>query len=409
MGRWALGRVIALVHACAPALVWGVILPWGFTGASSAAASDGIRIHLAGKDKIWTTTLDPGDASFSPLRVAAESGAVALARSPDGRWLAATSRRANSEAEAPDGMVTLYRVDRETGECRTAGTQATEGRTACFVSFDRTSRHLFVANFRQSTRDSRGSVVRLPIFGSPAAGASLSSNRIGSLGAVDWRGEHAGSGPMRPRQAASHPHSVVVSPDNRLVVVGDLGIDRAVAYRFDADTGDMDRVGDSGFRSEAGSGPRHVAFHPTGKYLFVIHENTGRIDSFSTGESTFGRRVGTAPPRGGASADLEMHPSGKWLFGSNRKGDSVMVVAVDEETGDLTHVQLVEGLGSGPRELEVTPNGRFLLVSNTGSQELVALRVDERAGRLRETGQTVRVEGLRAAASWLPKKSPRHK
>lgn len=207
---------------------------------------------------------------------------------------------------------------------------------------------------------------------------------------------------MLPRQAASHPHSIVVSPQNDLIAVGDLGIDRTVVYSFDAATAEMQRKGEAGFHAKPGSGPRHVAFHPSGRFLFVIHENTGRIDAFSSKDPTFGQRVSSIPPRGGASADLEVHPSGKWLYGSNRRGDNVMVIAVDGSNGILKHVQLVKGLGSGPRELEVTPDGRYLLVTNTGSGTLVLLRIDRSSGRVVETGQKIAVEGLRGVVSWCP-------
>lgn len=355
-----------------------LVMPLMVVTVGMLAAADQ-TVWFAGRGEIFRATLS-ADGQLSEPVTAGRGEAGMLAAAPDGRFLYATGQ---SGGEGPTGTVGAYRIDND-GSLSHLGTQPTQGRTACFVSVDATGRHVFVANFRQDDRHSRGSVVRLPV------------DADGSLQPVAWRTEHPGAGKNHPRQAASHPHSVVVSPANTLVAVGDLGIDRMVLYRFDADTGTMERIGADAFIAPPGSGPRHLAFHPTLPLVYSINESGGSVTGFSLADSDFGQLRQTIATGGGACADLHIHPTGRFLYGSNRGGDSIVCFAVAAD-GTLSRIGLQDAGGKGPRELALSPDGRFLLAINTGSSTSVVFAIDPDQGTLQAIGEPVAIPGLSSA------------
>ena len=208
---------------------------------------------------------------------------------------------------------------------------------------------------------------------------------------------HAGSGPNAARQERSHAHCVLASPDNAHVLVADLGIDQLVVYRFDAATGALSEKGAS-FKMKAGAGPRHFAFHPSGRYLYAINELDSTIAALAFDAESGGLELlQTVPalPSGYTSeshcAGLKLTPDGRYLYGSNRGHDSLVVYATDEATGRLTFVEHHSCLGRTPRDFAIDPSGRFLLVANQDSDTVNVLRIDPASGRLADSGQRAEV------------------
>jgi 6-phosphogluconolactonase len=282
-----------------------------------------------------------------------------------------------------EGVVTAYRIRH--GELQYIDKQATRGSITAHVSFDRTGRWLFAANYRMGVDGLRPpqAVVVFPIEADGGLGAPASS--VG----------HTGHGPNRERQEGPHPHCAVVSPDNRFVLVADLGIDRIVVYRFDADTGAL-AANDPPFAQMApGSGPRHLVFHPSHRFVHVTDELASSVSTLSW-DATSGAltpiQTASALPAGAVvvnntCSDIGVSADGRFLYAANRGHDSIAVFAVDAATGRLTLLANHPTLGGTPRQFTLDPAGRFLLVANQGADRIVVLARDANTGLLRDSGQ----------------------
>jgi 6-phosphogluconolactonase len=212
--------------------------------------------------------------------------------------------------------------------------------------------------------------------------------------------QHTGSSVNKERQSAPRAHSVNLDPGNRFAYAADLGLDKVLIYRFDADKGSL-VANDPPFAAVApGAGPRHFAFHPSGRFAYVINEINVTLTAFRSdperGALTEIETVSTLPPgvamqQGFSTADVRLHPSGKFLYGSNRGYDSIVVFAVDEKTGRLTQLQNESTQGSTPRGFGIDPTGTYLLAANQRSDSVVVFRIDQKTGRLRPTGQKIEV------------------
>lgn len=329
--------------------------------------------------------LDVESGELTRQTVLNEDSVGMLATTRDGRWLFATGTMPGKN-EGPNGSLRVYEIAGDFGSAVRRRELSSRGRTTCFVDVDPSGRHVFVSNFRQDGPNSRGSIVRLP------------REPSGEVGEVSWRMEHPGCGPLLPRQKASHPHSTKVSPSGRFVAVGDLGIDRVVVYTLDPETGKMAEFDNPGaFRLKPGSGPRHVAMHPDERFLYVINENAATVTAFAlVGED--GKLDGShlqtlstlAPGRkSSACADLEMHPTGRFLYGSNRGPDDIVAYRIDPDSGHLTLIGHVPAGGKNPREFGIDPTGRLLLVGVKDPDEFRVFRIDQETGALNDSGHSI--------------------
>jgi 6-phosphogluconolactonase len=191
-----------------------------------------------------------------------------------------------------------------------------------------------------------------------------------------------------------------VDPTNRFAYVADLGLDKVLVYRFNADKGSL-VANDPPFASvEPGAGPRHVAVHPNGRFVYVINEISVTVTAFGRdterGSLTALQTISTLPPGqavepGFSTADVQVHPSGAFLYGSNRGHDSVVVFAIDEKSGRLTHVENTPTQGSTPRGFGIDPSGSYLLAANQRSDSVIVFRIDKQTGRLTPSGHTIEV------------------
>jgi 6-phosphogluconolactonase len=210
--------------------------------------------------------------------------------------------------------------------------------------------------------------------------------------------QHAGSSINPKRQTSPHAHAFYLDSGNRFAFAPDLGLDKVMIYRFDAAHGKI-TPNEPAFASVSpGSGPRHFAFHPSGRSAYVINELLCTITGFryDSGKGTLRdiQTLSTLPEGeslqvGYSTAEIFVHPNGKFLYGSNRGHDTIAVFAIDRKTGKLTPVQHVSTQGKIPRNFNLDPTGSYLLAANQGSDNVVVFRADPTTGRLTPTGQGI--------------------
>ena len=280
----------------------------------------------------------------------------------------------------PTGTVSAFAVDPATGQLAFLNRQLTHGTDPCHVLVDDAGQHVFVANFMS------GSVCVLPVRGD------------GSLGEASDFIQHLGSGIDPARQQGPHAHSVTLDAANRFAFVPDLGLDRLMVYRFDARRGMLDAHTVPWIKMKPGAGPRHVAFHPDGRHAYLVNEldSTVAVLSYDAASGTFEQLQTIATlPEGftGAStcADIQVAPSGRFVYASNRGHDSIAIYRVDPRAGTLTCVGREPTQGKTPRSFGIDPTGTFLLVANQDSDSVVTLRIDVGTGALQPTGHTAHV------------------
>jgi 6-phosphogluconolactonase len=273
-------------------------------------------------------------------------------------------------AGKPGGGVSAFKIE-EKGNLRFLNEQATLGADPCYVTIDRKRRNLLVANY------TGGSVTVLPI----RSDGTLSM-------ATDVR-QHEGSGP-KEQQKGPHAHCVILDRSERHALVADLGIDKVMIYRFDGAKGKL-LPNDQPFAElAAGAGPRHLAFHPNGKFLYAINELDSTITAFAYNElkGTLAHidTVSTLPADfSGVSycADVHISSTGKVLYGSNRGHNSIVVFEIDQGSGKLKLMQHVSTQGDWPRNFAIDPSETFLWVANQRSDNIVGFVIDHKTGGLR--------------------------
>ena len=220
--------------------------------------------------------------------------------------------------------------------------------------------------------------------------ASLSFGGVATvLSVTSSVDRHEGTGPRADRQEKAHAHSVDFTVDDKVVLSCDLGADRVYLYQRDR----MDSETRRPSRLEPGSGPRHLALHPSGKYAYVIAELSNSVAAFAWNASAGTLRqmqtISTLPfgyTAPSSTAEIVVHPSGRFVFGSNRGHDSIVSYAVDAKTGRLTYLANTPTGGKTPRSFAVDPSGRWLIAANQRSDSLVTFAVDVRTGALKPTG-----------------------
>jgi 6-phosphogluconolactonase len=302
-----------------------------------------------------------------------------LAIHPNRKYLYAVSEVSDADGK-PTGGVTSFAVDSKTGKLNQLNSQPSEGAGPCHLVVDKTGKTVLVANY------GGGSVAALPIAAD------------GRLGKATAAIQHKGSSVNQQRQSAPHAHSINIDSSNRFAVAADLGLDKLLIYRLDAAKGTL-TPNDPPFASVApGSGPRHFAFHPNGKFAYVINEMLCTVTAFSFDEKTGSLRelqtITTLPHEvrsGYSTAEIVAHPSGKFLYGSNRGHDSIALFAVDTETGKLTALGHEPTGGKTPRNFAIDPTGTFLLAENQESDTIVVFRIDQASGKLKPTGHVANV------------------
>jgi len=272
----------------------------------------------------------------------------------------------------PGGAVSAFSLDYGSKDSlKLLNQQPTLGADPCYVSVDSKRKNLLVANY------TGGSVTVLPILSD------------GSLGPATDVKQHAGSGP-KEQQKGPHAHCVILDRNERYALVADLGTDKIMIYQYDAARGKLTPNKQPFVQLQAGAGPRHLTFHPNGKYLYAICELDSTLTSFKYDDDDGTLKpietVSTLPSDfTGVSycADVHIHQSGKYLYGSNRGHNSIVVFKIDRGNGKLKLVEHVSTQGDWPRNFAIDPYGFNLLVANQRSNNVVSFRIDVETGRLR--------------------------
>jgi 6-phosphogluconolactonase len=341
---------------------------------------------------IYVSRFHPATGELSAPELAAKSiNPSFLTISPDGKYLYAVNEDPLSVGPPLDhkSYVSAFAINHATGKLRLLNTAPTSGTSTCFISMDKTGKYVLMANFGSGSV----SVIRV--------------NEDGSLGDVTSFIQNVGSSVDPAIQKEPHPHSIVVSPDNRYAIVSDLGTDKVMVFHFDPDTGKLSPPDPPSVSVYPGTGPRHFTFDPDGKFGYQLTEMGGTVDVFSwdSAKGTL-NRVQTAHTTphdfygSNHSAEVEILPTGRFLYESNRRTisdtvrapDTIGVYAIDSQHGTLTQVEHADPGGVMPRNFKIDPTGKFLLTANQLSNNVVVFAVDQNNGRLSKTGKQITVD-----------------
>ena len=336
--------------------------------------------YTRGESKgIYAARFDAANGRFGAVELAAETPNPSfLAIHPNKRFLFAVSEL--DETGGPKGgAVSAFSIDRNTGKLTFLNKVSSRGGGPCHLAIDKTGKFIAVANY------GTGSTAVLPI------------GEDGRLGEATGFYQHAGSSVDPKRQQGPHAHSVNFSPDNRFLMVADLGLDQVLVFRFDAAKGSIEPHEPPFARLKPGSGPRHFSFHPNGRYAYAINELASTVTAFAydarRGVLKELQTVTTLPAdftSTNYTAEVLLHPSGSYLYGSNRGHDSIAVFQVGAN-GTLKPAGQVPTQGKVPRNFNLDPKGMWLLAANQNSDNVVVFRIDSKTGRLEPNGESARV------------------
>lgn len=317
--------------------------------------------------------LDTGKLSNPALAAEAKNPSF-LEIHPNGKFLYAVSESGGT------GSVSAFAIDAASGNLKLLNHQPSGGAGPCHVSIDHLGRNVLVANYGS------GSASVIPI------------EPNGRLGKPAGFVQHVGSSVNQRRQKGPHAHSINVSPDNRYAFVADLGIDKVMIYRLDTDKGTIAANNPPFAKVKPGAGPRHFAFGPDGKYAYVINELHCTVTAFAykpaTGALKEIQTITTLPKvfeGRNSCAEVRVHPGGRFLYGSNRGHDSIVVYQIDPAKGTLRFVEHETADIKTPRNFNIEPTGKFCLVANQGSDSVVVFRIDQKTGALKPTGHKIAV------------------
>ncbi len=333
-----------------------------------------------GSKGIYAFRYNPSTGQFAEIGLAAETESPSfLAAHPNRKFLYAVNETGNYNGK-DTGAVTAFSIDAASGKLAKLNQVESRGAAPCHLVVDQTGKSVAVANY------SSGTAAVFPV------------QDDGSLGEASSVVQHSGSGPD-PRQGAPHAHAAVLSPDNRFLFVADLGVDRVYSYRLDPAKASISSNDPAFVRTPPGSGPRHFAFHPNGKFAYANGELTLTVTAFSydapRGSLVELQTLSTLPAdfkgENNSTAEIEVHPSGKFLYVSNRGHNSLAIFSIDPNKGTLTARGHASTQGSTPRNFAIDPTGKLILAANQDSDTAVVFQIDQQTGQLKSTGQTLQV------------------
>ena len=329
---------------------------------------------------IYVARLDVATGKLSTPELAAETKNPSfLAIHPGHRFLYAVGEVADFGGKRA-GAVSALAIEPQTGKLTLLNQQSSGGDGPCHLVVDKAGKNVLVANY------GGGRIEALPI--QPDGRLSEASTFI----------QHHGSSVNAQRQKEPHAHSINLDAANRFAVTADLGLDKVFVYKFDSTKGTLVPNDPPSTSVKPGSGPRHFAFHPSGRYAYVINEILCTVTAFDyDAEHGTLKEIQTIPTlpgevkQGYSTAEVQVHSSGKFLYGSNRGHDTIVVYGIDEKTGKLTYVENEPTLGKVPRNFGIDPTGQFLLAANQNSDTVAVFRIDPKTGALTATGQIIEV------------------
>lgn len=325
---------------------------------------------------------------LNPLDLAAEIASPSfLTIHPNGKVLYAVSEAVPGQKE---GSVSAFTIDKTSGKLTRLNTVSSRGTSPCHLVADKTGKTLVVVNYGNGVTTAYG------------------IKDDGSLTEATSTIQHKGASVNARRQQGPHAHSVNLSADNRYAVVADLGLDEVLVYKLDAAANKIEPNNPPSVRLHPGGGPRHFAFHPNGKVAYANHEMGSYVSVMSWDAARGAFSVIEALPTlpsdftgTNNTAHTDVHPSGRFVYVSNRGHDSIAVFAVDKKDGTLQRVEITPTQGKVPRNFGIDPSGQYLIAANQESNNLVVFRIDQKTGRLTPTGQTLE-NGAPVCVKFLP-------
>ncbi|MBK8521091.1 MAG: lactonase family protein [Ferruginibacter sp.] len=363
-----------------------LVVTWGITkaqqqhylltGTYTSGKSEGIYVYQFNSD-VGTAK------AVSSVKI---SNPSFVAISPNDRFVYSVEENAGNKGNG--GSITAFSFDKTTGILTFINRQSSAGDHPCYVSVDKTGKWVAAGNYTS------GSLSILPVMGD------------GSIGEARTIIKHAGSGFNTARQASPHVHGTFFSPDNRFLLVPDLGIDKVMIYAFDETTGILTAAKQSFAESGPGTGPRHISFHPSNKYAYLLQELSGTVTVFTYKKGKLRKRQAISSMPAGdtsfaGSADIHVSPDGKFLYASNRAAsNTIAIFSINQKNGQLSPAGHQSTLGKTPRNFNFDPTGNFLLVANQNSDQVVIFKINKETGQLTDTGNRIEV-GKPVCLKWI--------
>ena len=311
--------------------------------------------------------------------VATTTNPTFLALAPNHKFLYAANEIGNFQG-AKAGAVSAWAIQPKTGALKLINESSTKGDGPCHVSVDPRGRYVYAANY------GGGSLTAMPV--EPNGGVGPASAFV----------QHEGTSVDPARQEGPHAHSIYVDASDRFAYSCDLGLDKVYVYKLDSPAGGLTPNDPPFGVVPPGSGPRHLAFHPGGKFAYVINEMKSTVTAMKwdpkAGALQEIETVSTVPVGNTVSnstAEVFMHPNGKFLYGSNRGHNSIAIFSVDQTTGKVKLIANQATEGKTPRSFNLDPTGTFLIAANQDTDNVVVFRVNQETGALTPTGHSVHI------------------
>lgn len=336
--------------------------------------------YTGGESKgIYVAKFNSENGQISNLEVAAEIGNPSFLAVHPTRPLLYSANENGEFQGKKTGSIAAFQIDTATGKLTKLNEQSSEGSAPCHLIVDREGKNVLVANYVG------GNAAVLPI------------QEDGSLKTASSIVQHTGESVNKQRQEGPHAHSINLDSSGKFAFVADLGIDKVMIYKFDSLTGTLTANEPAAVNLDAGSGPRHFAFHPNGKFAFVINELTSTLTAMSyepeKGELKSLDSASTLPTnfmKGNSTADVHVHPTLDIVYGSNRGADSIAIFSFDQGTGKLKLIGNQPTMGATPRNFQIDPTGKYLLAENQDTSNVVVFQITK-SGSLLKTNFNVKV------------------
>jgi 6-phosphogluconolactonase len=362
-------------------VLWSAISQMFCMSAETKSSLAYIGTYTGAKSKgIYVARFDSESGKLSDPELAVETkNPTFLALHPNGHVLYAVGEIDVFQGKKT-GAVSAFSIDSSTGKLTLLNQQASGGTGPCHLAVDKTGKCVLTANYGSGSF------------------AALAVEADGKLGELQSKIQDTGSSVDRSRQAGPHAHYVTTDPANRYALGCDLGLDKVLIWNLEPAKALLDKE-DTHFASiQPGSGPRHVAFHPNGRIMYLINEMAATLTVFSYNPEGAVlnelQTISSLPDKFQgfkSGAEVEIHPTGKFVYCSNRGHDSIAVFAVDAKSGKLTFVEHQSTQGKTPRHFAIDPTGKWLLAENQDSDSIVIFRIDQETGKLSPTGEKIEV------------------
>jgi 6-phosphogluconolactonase len=353
----------------------GPVEPFVYIGTYTSKGSKGIYVY-----RLKTRNLEVSqNITLDPLGLAAETENPSFLEVDHERRLLFAVNEGDTFNGKPTGAVSAFRIQPD-GRLTLINQVASGGKGPCHLVLDKDRKHILVANY------GGGSVAAIPVA------------EDGKLSEPSDVKQHEGKSVNAKRQEAPHAHCVMMSPDNRFAYVCDLGLDKVIIYKFDAKSGKITPNEPAFVQTKPGAGPRHMTFRPDGKFAYVLNELDSTVSTFAVDSQTGAlqevQTISTLPgyyDGPNTAAEIQMHPSGKWVYTSNRGNETIILFNIDAEKGTLTWVEEQNTGGKTPRHFGLEPNPRHMIICNQNTDTVLISRIDAGNGRLKPSGVFTKV------------------